>query len=464
MLTVEVPDRLLPERRYALSVVLGHHLGVSHRVEVVGPTRQATVIRDDAGRSVRVADDLFARPEALWGSSALVPTGELAVAALAPELAGRLATSELPVLFGRPAPNDGPGEPVELGIDVFGSAFFLLSRYEEWASTRRDEHDRFVFAGSTADRYGLVNEPLVDQYVEVLWWYLERAWPRLERRRWAFEVVPTHDVDNAFAFGGRPWRSLAPALAGAAARRRPREVLDRARQWAAVRREGIDADPYNTFRTIMDVTEGGGAASAFYFIPDATRVGRSPRGRYTLDDAPVRRLMAEVASRGHEIGIHASYPAHDEPERLASELATLRRACQDLGLPSLVRGGRHHYLRWAAPRSWRTWSDAGLDYDSTVGFAERPGFRAGTCRPYPVYDLDGRAQLPLVERPLILMDVSVTGYAGHDARSEEAAELVLSLRRRCQQVGGEFVVLWHNDVLARPGELDLFRLALTGTT
>ena len=47
---------------------------------------------------------------------------------------------------------------------------------------------------------------------------------------------------------------------------------------------------------------------------------------------------------------------------------------------------RQHYLRWRAPTTWQNWEDAGLDYDSTVGYADHVGFRAGTCYEYPIFN------------------------------------------------------------------------------
>ena len=69
-----------------------------------------------------------------------------------------------------------------------------------------------------------------------------------------------------------------------------------------------------------------------------------------------------------------------EFERLIS-VAEEEGICQD------VWGGRQHYLRWEAPTTWRAWEEAGLDYDSTLTFADHAGFRCGVCFEYPVYDI-----------------------------------------------------------------------------
>ena len=74
--------------------------------------------------------------------------------------------------------------------DVFGTAFFALTRYEEAVKGERDSHGRFpASAAAVPDR------PIVNELVELLWDALRREFPRLERREHRFEIVPSHDVD-----------------------------------------------------------------------------------------------------------------------------------------------------------------------------------------------------------------------------------------------------------------------------
>ncbi|MDT8406582.1 MAG: hypothetical protein RQ715_04970 [Methylococcales bacterium] len=88
-------------------------------------------------------------------------------------------------------------------------------------------------------------------------------------------------------------------------------------------------------------------------------------------------------------------------------------------------------------------------YDSTLCYADRPGFRCGTSREYPMYDLQERRPLALRQRPLIVMECSVIAdrYMGL-GYSDEALALMLHLKNRALQFGGEFTLLWHNSHLA----------------
>jgi hypothetical protein len=108
-------------------------------------------------------------------------------------------------------------------------------------------------------------------------------------------------------------------------------------------------------------------------------------------------------------------------------------------------GGRQHYLRWENPSTWENWETAGLDYDSTVGFADRIGFRLGTSHEFPVFHLRRRQPLRLRERPLLIMDRTLFDYMrlSHD----EAEDAVLEIAGECRRAKGTLTLLWHNSTL-----------------
>ena len=210
-------------------------------------------------------------------------------------------------------------------------------------------------------------------------------------------------------------------------------------QWRA-RRGDHSLDPHRAgLAHIMDVNERAGRAVAFYFIPE----NPDPRldNRVSLDD-PRLRALREIHARGHEIGIHPGYQTYRHPEALARSVATLRRVLAEEGIDQPRLGGRQHFLRWETPTTARLWDDQGLDYDSTLSFADRPGFRCGTCREYPLYDLHQRRPLRLREPPLIVMECSVIAerYLGL-GYSDQALALMQGYRDTCHRFGGDFTLL-----------------------
>src|ERR1700722_9630352 len=179
MLLVECGPGHLPEREYAVHVVIGCFLGLDYEfVEGAGDDVVIRQARDDDGRHLRINDTLFRTAPVLLRAEAL-PQGELAVlpAELVP---GARVFGDLPVLYGGPTLVLGE-QSIELGIDVFGGAFLMLTRLEEALPGLRDPHDRFPAAESLAVRHGFLDRPIVNEYAEVVWWALRRLWPGLER-------------------------------------------------------------------------------------------------------------------------------------------------------------------------------------------------------------------------------------------------------------------------------------------
>jgi len=453
VLLVRVPPGYEAERRYAVDVVLGTILGLEYRLEPYAGTRtQLVVAGDEDGRSLSVVDGLFATASEDWSRKRSLPTLPLQRWQAAIDLPDAvLAADGLPVLFGTAMQGHWLRDSdtgIDLGVDVFGSAFFLLTRYEELVSSERDCHGRFPAAASLASHEGFLDRPIVDEYAEIVWACLRRLFPSLERRPRSGRVLLSHDVDWPFSPRAGPLATLRGAAVDALKLRSPHAALARLRGYVARRRGDKDADPHNTFDGLMDLAERHGLRTAFYFI--AERTAGALDGEYELDDPWIRDLIRRVHERGHEVGLHPSYGSYREPGQIAKEFAKLRATADSLGVEQEEWGGRQHFLRWEVGTTWPAWDEAGLAYDSSLGYAERVGFRSGTCHEHRTFDLRTGAELALRERPLMVMDATLLEgkYMGLD--HDEATERARGLRETCLRFGGDFTLLWHNSYLRSP--------------
>lgn len=423
------------ERAHAAAVVLGRVLGLGHVTHAEAREDVALTVDGAPEPCLRVADVLFATPRDQWLTSAALPAAPVSWGAGAD--GGRL-----PHLYAaaRPVADD------VLGLDVFGSAFFLLTRYEEAVATARDGHGRFPAAATLAVRERFAHLPVVHGYAELLWRRMLERWPRLERRRRTPRLVPTHDVDWP-AYPTRSLPAAARTLGGDLVRRRDPALAARRLGWEIAHRRGrLREDPYDTFDELMDISEAAGVRSAFYVLADGT---------YPLDDPRIARLLRRIHDRGHEIGLHAGYGSHRSSEAVAAQLATLSDACAALGIEQERWGGRQHYLQWENPDTWQAWEDAGLAYDATLGFATGAGFRTGACIEHPTFNLRTGRALRLRERPLVAMDGAL--LHGGPAQRRRAEQTLLELREQTRRVGGDFTLLWHNSSLLSRRDRELYR-------
>ncbi len=450
-LVVRVPGTYLEERRYILDTMLGEWLGLTYAMTVgEAPQTCIQLVGDGGERRLIVPDVLFATRPDDWLSERALPALPLDRLAQPAQMAGTgcrpvsTAPGPLPVLFGLREQAHAWQESatgLALSIDVFGSVFFMITRYEELPGAALDRHARFPAASSLAALEGFLERPIVDEYVDLLWAAMRSLWPTLDRRLSPFRLMVTHDVDEAWATYGRRARVVAHAVAGDLVRRHD-PVLGgrRCRAFVDARRGRVDRDPFNTFDFLMDTSELHGLTSTFYFMTGDT--ASDIDGHYRLTDPPTATLLRRIHDRGHVIGLHLSYDSYMDPVAVRHELEVLQGACRALGFDQSEWGARQHFLRFRSPETWAAQDAVGIDHDSTVGFPEHIGYRAGTCREYQTFDLGARRKLTLRERPIIAMDGTVTDYMGLD--ESEGAKREIALVDTCRRFGGIAVVCHHN--------------------
>jgi hypothetical protein len=441
---VRAPETYQPERRYVLDVVFADWLGCDYDLVSYSGSRVTIALAGDDRRELALPDGLFATAPDAWRTPASMPFRPLH--RVDPS---RHSGSELPVLFGagdrdRRAWHESDGG-LEITFDLLGGVFFFLTRYEEVVLGQRDPHGRFPASASLAFAEGVLHRPIVDEYVDILWRAIQTLWPGIQRPATTFRLRPTHDIDQPWATLGQPVGAVAHAIVGdVAVRRDVGLALRRVRSFFSARRGGLDGDPYDTFDTLMETSERHGLRSAFFVL--AGNEGGVHDGRYHLTDPPVAALLRRIHQRGHEIGLHAGYASHDSVERTRNEFEALVSACRALGIEQETWGVRQHYLRFDNPHTWRNHEAAGLDYDSTLAFADEIGFRAGTCREYRLFDLLERRAMNLKERPLVVMDTTMLEYMGLGAAA--ATDRARAIISTCRAHQGDAVVLYHNSLLA----------------
>jgi hypothetical protein len=122
---------------------------------------------------------------------------------------------------------------------------------------------------------------------------------------------------------------------------------------------------------------------------------------------------------------------------------------------------RQHFLRWRLPDTLRELEAAGFREDHTLGFSDRTGFRAGTCTPFPYYDLEQDRATTLMLWPFAIMDSALHDRMGlAPAAAQEQIDAVIDTVRAVQ---GTFVSVWHDRFLSDHGPWKGWRAVLLNT-
>jgi len=182
--------------------------------------------------------------------------------------------------------------------------------------------------------------------------------------------------------------------------------------------------------------------STYFVIPFQGRAGHTRQGiapkiraaRYGASD--IGGQIRGLTAAGCEIGLHG-IDAWLDSESAKIELAEVRRVA---GAKKL--GVRMHWL-YFDNNSPVALEEAGASYDSTVGYNETIGYRAGTTQ---VYGFPGTSRL--MELPLHIMDTALF-YPRHLALGEDEAHTrVEQVIVNALQYGGCITVNWHDRSIA----------------
>ncbi len=420
MLIIETSSHSLAEKTYSFNVLLRQILGVDYRIEVTD--RSNYLLRLPNGGTIIIEDHFFGR----------LPDGAYLQADKVPQTAETIdqpyeRPEKITSIYGAPK-FQYYKQSIRCGVDLFASAFFMLSRWEEYVQPERDQHGRFLAKNALAIRAGFLERPVVNEYAHLLWHMLERLDWHMPRKDQQYSLQLSHDVDYPRLWPNK--MSRLRTLGGSLLQRhQPRETLYWLKKFTFKRQ-----DPYDTFDELMDLAEANGLTTQFNFMGDRPKKSDA---WYALDQPFIADLLKKITARGHTVGFHPSYEAFDDPACFQHELESLRHIC---GVQVLE--GRQHFLRFSAPQTWQNWADAGLQADSSLGYTEAGGFRAGICQHYPVFNFLTRQQLDMQEKPLIAMDV---GLALHQKLTpEQALSKLEGLRAEVRKHQGEFTLLWHN--------------------
>lgn len=322
--------------------------------------------------------------------------------------------------------------------DWLGEIFEWVSCADEYSVTERDGVGRPLFAATYAGRHKLdTSVPYAGIAMRCLQREICRVVPGAAEGparpgKAAHLVVPTHDVDYFPAGRFHALNRLARnAVVSCIAIKRPKLAL-RQSAMAASLAIGRVPDPLDRIGALVEGEQRRGIGASYNFL--ARHIHRRD-AHYGLEHKEVLETMRWLEAQGMEVGIHETYTCHDEPEGVARELALFRAR----GFSP--RGGRQHWLRYTLDRLIPAAEHAGLTYDTSIGYSENLGFRAGACFAFPPYNFAEERAATFLEIPMAMMDQAFPMQLQGAEEMFEAATALLSESRRLGW--GGISLLWH---------------------
>lgn len=267
-----------------------------------------------------------------------------------------------------------------------------------------------------------------------------------------FLVCLTHDVDHP-SIRQHQWDHtmfgfLSRALFGSVLRvfRGQLSIRDLFRNWMAafelpLVHLGWAKDFWRDFDDRYLELEDG-RSSTFFVIPFADRAGRTPDS-----SAPALRAsrygaqyladtLQKLQSRNCEIGLHGIDGWLDSALG-RQELEEVRRVA---GASPI--GVRMHWLYYSQQSAAKV-EAAGAAYDSTIGYNETIGYRAGTTQVYKPLDANR-----LLELPLHAMDTAMFYSSYLNLSIDQAKMRLRQLGDNAVRFGGTLTINWHDRSIA----------------
>jgi peptidoglycan/xylan/chitin deacetylase (PgdA/CDA1 family) len=325
-------------------------------------------------------------------------------------------------------------------VDLPASLFFFLMLHDQWTLPERDQFKRFQAAASLLGRHEMLDVPVASRYGRALREGLRSAGFAVTGTgrfgACSAALCLTHDIDYISKFTpGLLFRETVRNLLFNRRRVSLHARVTRFREYLAFSQRERDPYVYSIHR-MLELQRRYGMRATYLFKAGGTDkrdVTYNPRG------ARARGLMRRVREQGHDLGVHPSFNAYNDARMMEREVARIEESSA-----LRPRSVRQHYLRFEYPVTWRLHEQCGLTVDSTLGFAEREGFRNGFCHPFRPFDIERNRPFDIWELPLTAMDGTLASYRSMDP--EAARQRLRQLLDIVRAERGVAVLLFHNTV------------------
>ncbi len=327
-------------------------------------------------------------------------------------------------------------DSLHISYDVFAFCFFMLSRIEEYNSVHKDAHGRFIAEKSLVAKNNTLHIPVVDVFTDALKKWLAGYFPELVFPPKRPSAILTFDIDIAFALKAKPFLRQTGKFAEELGTLQFGRLSERIAVLSGFRR-----DPFDIYDDLEKLSLETHIPMIFFF--HVVSGGKFDRAAQTncKDFKNLVKKISEFAT----IGIHPSYSCGQNSKNIIREKSILEEITGNEVIHS-----RQHFLRLSLPQTARELAKAGIRYDFTMGYAEEPGWRAGTCKPFKLFNAATNEVLPLTTFPVSFMDGTLREHL--NLTTDEAVRMISEILAITQKFNGTFVPLWHNETISETGK------------
>lgn len=313
----------------------------------------------------------------------------------------------------------------EIPFDIFGAAFWLLSRYEEYLPHKADSEGRFSYKTGLAYQYDFIHIPLVNRWLNAFRMVLLDYFPLLEFRERSYSFLSTIDVDNAYKY---KFKGFVRTIAGLLSDKTRAERRQRLRILF-----GKEKDPFDCYDFLIQSHKQTEVQALYFFL--LGDYGPNDKN-HSSSDLRFQSLIKHIADYS-KIGLHPSFGSNSEHKQLRKELARLGNITH-----RFISRSRQHFSMLRFPQTYKDLLQAGMTSDYSMGYTNINGFRASYCYPYRWYSLEIESASTLIIHPYCMSEVTL--MSDSEKKSVPMLELANELVNEVRHHKGEMVSIFHN--------------------
>jgi len=323
--------------------------------------------------------------------------------------------------------------------DLFWNAFVFLSRLEEYMSEQNGKKIRSYCKNHPRKQKGSFDLPVVEHLFEELESLIKRSYPQFTFGPRLSPVIEfSHDVDyikkttqlrlkqTAFNAANTIRSIKDPGRFKATFRRTIHFFVSNPSYWCFDYWEKLEKR-FNRRSVIYVYINTQEKDFISWLIDPSYDLGRLPR---------LLARIKDLAAQGFEIGLHGSYKSALNFSLLKKEKQILENV---IGIN--IKKIRQHWLRYEEKITPYLHNDL-FQYDSTLGWNDRIGFRSGCASAYRPYDHLKQQPFDYRVIPQIIMDSNIFDY-GADQLKHLSQKALTILKNLKQYKTARVSVSWH---------------------
>ncbi|MBP7562737.1 MAG: hypothetical protein KA886_03020 [Candidatus Cloacimonetes bacterium] len=346
----------------------------------------------------------------------------------------------IPFLFSPQGPIFFSGETsIRINKDIIASAFYFLTCWQEYADDKEMfPGDRYDYKSSLQYYWNFTELPVVDRYCHMFELCLEYVLKKFSKqRKWPnkslFALTISHDIDY-WEFWSKDYLDSMIQFNKKRISTKPLKSLYKiVGHWLT---KSFFYSPEGIMKKIKRIENLFYAKSTFFLLAGSQTLDK--RQEYFFN--PQIRTSLKTILEDNEIGLHGTKTAAFDQDTINEEFDNLKTAHFD------CQGYRNHYLSFDYQKSFAILENAGFEYDSTLGFWENIGYRAGISFPFFPYNLKENKTFKILEIPLIVMDTTLYSEKAMKMSVRKSFKHIKRMIQLSRNNCSHLSILWHNTI------------------